>query len=66
MAIGLYRMQGNPNYVQVLYDKNSMPMSEADYRDRGYQPPFEALPWEKEYKEQQNNANGTKGPETPS
>lgn len=50
MATGLYRIKGNPNSAQVLYGNNAMPIPESKYRNEGYQPPFEALPWESDYK----------------
>ena len=48
-TLGQYRIRGNPNYAQVDYGgKASMPIPEDSYRKSGYEPPFEALPWQEE------------------
>ncbi|MGD9913859.1 MAG: hypothetical protein AB7S80_07245 [Rhizobiaceae bacterium] len=51
MATGLYRDE--TDWVMVLYDKNSMPMSRTDYEDRGYEPEFDKLPTKAEYEAKQ-------------
>lgn len=55
MAHGIFRIKGNPNWVQVNYGTYSMPMSEDDYRQSDYEPPVEALPWQGEHRMRRNN-----------
>lgn len=52
---GVRRHRGTPpieNWA-IVVDVNggsSMPLDESIYRERGYQPPFEELPWNDEVK----------------
>lgn len=48
MAVGQYKIRGNPVWVQVQYGAHSMPIFEDDYREKGYKPDFDALPWQDE------------------
>ena len=46
---GLYRERngwGNQHSARVKYDEHQLP--EDRYRERGYQPPFNELPWRDE------------------
>lgn len=54
MRKGLYRINrpiGMENDVQVgdVNGDNDMPLPESIYRERGYQPPFDELPWQEKY-----------------
>ncbi|WP_363350875.1 hypothetical protein [Methylocystis echinoides] len=49
---GRYRTPGEagkPNMAFVEVGRIGLEISEQDYRDRGYEPAFEALPWKKDY-----------------
>jgi hypothetical protein len=54
---GLFRERngwGEQHSVRVKYDeRQELDLSEDRYRDRGYQPPFDELPWKDD---QANNA----------
>lgn len=59
MKRGLYRIQGVgdlPNDVRVDDDGIEVPLEERLYRARGYQPPFENLPWQDQYLKLQPSA----------
>lgn len=62
MAVGLFRIKGAPHGVQVGYDNIDMPLFEDQYREQGYLPHVEELPWKTEYdaklKDQTSHANG--------
>jgi len=48
---GVYRERkgwGTQHSVFVDYGTSSMDISEEKYREEGYQPPFEQLPWKGE------------------
>lgn len=46
MPKGLYRLQGTPPWVGVEYEEGHRSvMPEPYYRERGYRPEFEDLPW---------------------
>jgi hypothetical protein len=49
---GLYRERngwGNQHSVRVKYDeRQELDLAEDRYRARGYQPPFDKLPWKDE------------------
>lgn len=49
-ATGLYRCPGNPPCACVMEDKKASYVDAAHYRERGYRPDFESLPWEGEYR----------------
>jgi hypothetical protein len=49
---GVYRTQGEvglPNTVLLEYGALGFNISEQEYRDNGYQPNFDGLPWGHEY-----------------
>jgi hypothetical protein len=48
MAKGLYRINTDPPWVQVQYGPNSMPIPEDKYREEGYEPDIDTLPWQGE------------------
>ena len=54
---GLYRERngwGNQHSVRVKYDeRQELDLAEDRYRARGYQPPFDKLPWKDEGTEEQ-------------
>ena len=59
MRYGLYRIPGvgaSPDDVRVDDDGISFPLQETIYRARGYTPPVDDLPWEKDYRLQQASA----------
>ena len=49
---GIYRERygwGNQHSAHVKYDEHQeLDVSEDRYRERGYQPPFDKLPWKDE------------------
>jgi hypothetical protein len=49
---GIYREQkgwGNQDSARVQYDeRQELDLSEDRYRERGYHPPFDQLPWKEE------------------
>jgi hypothetical protein len=49
-AVGLYRCPGNPPWVCLLEDAKGSYVAENHYREGGYQPDFDALPWESDYR----------------
>jgi hypothetical protein len=52
MRRGLYRilgMGGLPNDVRIDDDGITVPLEEALYRARGYEPPVDGLPWRDDY-----------------
>jgi hypothetical protein len=57
---GVYRERkgwGTQDSAHVKYDvAQELDLSEERYRDRGYQPPFEQLPWKEELAN--DNASG--------
>ncbi len=59
MPVGLHRIRkgwGTEHSVMVRYeDGYKMEMPQSRYEDRGYQPPFDQLPW----LEEDQNAQGT-------
>lgn len=55
---GLYREKegwGSQDSARITDDTIGMDVSEAQYRERGYQPPFDKLPWKHEYDTAQKN-----------
>jgi hypothetical protein len=56
MARGIFRSPGNPPWAQVDYGMHSVPIPEPEYRQKGYEPDFDELPWEVEYKALQEKA----------
>jgi hypothetical protein len=58
---GLYRIRGVgglSNDVHVVDVAMGFPIPEALYRERGYDPPVETLPWKEEYDAAQANKDG--------
>jgi hypothetical protein len=53
MTRGVYRtfnVESGGRYAHVEYDTHAdMDISEQRYRDRGYPPAYETLPWKDEY-----------------
>ncbi len=49
---GVYRERngwGDQHSARVIYDEHQeLDMSEGRYRERGYKPPFDELPWKEE------------------
>ena len=59
MRRGLYRVLGTggrPNDVRVDDEGIIVPLEEGIYRDRGYRPPVDELPWEEDYVRQHASA----------
>jgi hypothetical protein len=57
---GMYRIPGvgdRPNDVRVDDDGISVPVEESLYRNRGYEPSVDDLPWRDDYLSQQDSAN---------
>ncbi|WP_246680578.1 DUF6074 family protein [Mesorhizobium sp. B2-4-13] len=52
--IGLYRCPGVPAFVCVRQGTRCSYLSQDVYRASGYQPDFEVLPWESEYRAARN------------
>ena len=49
---GRYRIQGEkgrPNLAFLEIGKIGMEVTEQEYRDRGYEPDFDQLPWKIDY-----------------
>jgi hypothetical protein len=47
MPKGIYRVEGTPPWVGVEYEEGHRSvMPEPYYRERGYRPKFEDLPWQ--------------------
>ncbi len=63
MKRGLYRIRGagRPDDVRVEDDGIEMPMEEALYRARGYQPCVEDLPWQQDYFSRKRSADSLNG-----
>jgi hypothetical protein len=57
---GMYRIPGiddRPNDVRVDDDGISVPVEESLYRNRGYEPSVDDLPWRDDYFRRQDSAN---------
>lgn len=48
MSRGIFRVEGDPNLVQVQLGRFSRPFTERDYQAAGYKPPLEEVPWKGE------------------
>ena len=55
-AVGLYRCPGNPPWACVLEGAKGSYVAEHHYREGGYQPNFDTLPWESDYKDAKEKA----------
>ena len=79
MTRGIYRTQTKESgacYVHVEYDTiAAMELTEQRYRERGYKPEFDKLPWKKDYDAaeaakkaaaQAKKDGNAEGPSTPS
>lgn len=66
MRRGMYRIPGvgdSPNDVRVDDDGISVPVEESLYRNRGYEPSVDDLPWRDDYLTKQDSGNA-KSPAT--
>jgi hypothetical protein len=45
MSRGIFRVEGDPNLVQVQLGRFFRPFTKRDYQAAGYRPPLEELPW---------------------
>lgn len=60
-ARGLYRTRGVgglPNDARVSDGTIAMDIPEQRYRDNGYEPPFDDLPWKEDYEAAQARKGG--------